>query len=175
MKYSVSVRTLCEFTAKSGDLDLRFTPAPSAQEGIAGHGIVTSRRPFPYQAEVSLAGDYKHLSVRGRADGYDPARNRRKSVRASGQGLPWRILPAGQGILRQAAASAKSRAFQPYAGQSSVARHCRRVSGLPLLSQPGSRALVRRDRGRLQPLFRSRCTAIRAGDRQSVAYRRPDR
>jgi Rad3-related DNA helicase len=46
---------LCEFTAKWGDLGLRFTPPPSAQEGIAGHGIVTSRRASPYQAEVSFA------------------------------------------------------------------------------------------------------------------------
>jgi DNA excision repair protein ERCC-2 len=81
MKYSVSVRTLCEFTAKSGDLDLRFTPAPSAQEGTAGHRIVTSRRASPYQAEVSLAGEYKHLSVRGRADGYDPASNRLEEIK----------------------------------------------------------------------------------------------
>ena len=34
MSYSVAVRALCEFTAKVGDLDLRFTPSPSAQEGI---------------------------------------------------------------------------------------------------------------------------------------------
>src|SRR5688500_17952535 len=39
IKYTVSVRTLCEFTSKEGDLDLRFTPAPSVQEGIAGHGL----------------------------------------------------------------------------------------------------------------------------------------
>ncbi|MEO6430353.1 MAG: hypothetical protein ABIO50_01190 [Nitrosospira sp.] len=57
-KYTVSVRTLCEFTAKQGDLDLRFTPSPSAQEGIAGHGIVTSRRPRHYQTEVSLSGEF---------------------------------------------------------------------------------------------------------------------
>ena len=42
--YTVAVRALCEFTAKVGDLDLRFTPSPTAQEGIAGHGVVTSRR-----------------------------------------------------------------------------------------------------------------------------------
>jgi DNA excision repair protein ERCC-2 len=29
----VAVRELCEFTAKQGDLDLRFTPAPTALEG----------------------------------------------------------------------------------------------------------------------------------------------
>ena len=32
-RYRVAVRTLCDFTARQGDLDHRFTPAPSAQEG----------------------------------------------------------------------------------------------------------------------------------------------
>lgn len=35
--YSVAVRELCEFAAKTGDLDHRFTPSPTAREGIAGH------------------------------------------------------------------------------------------------------------------------------------------
>lgn len=56
LKCSVSVRALCEFTAKQGDLDLRLTPSPSAQAGIAGHGVVTSRRGPNYQSEVSLSG-----------------------------------------------------------------------------------------------------------------------
>ncbi|WP_147466711.1 hypothetical protein, partial [Pseudomonas syringae] len=43
-RYAVAVRALCEFTAKVGDLDLRFTPSPTAQEGIAGHRTVASRR-----------------------------------------------------------------------------------------------------------------------------------
>ena len=34
LQYTVAVRELCEFTAKHGDLDLRFTPAPTAQEGM---------------------------------------------------------------------------------------------------------------------------------------------
>ena len=42
MKYTVAVRALCEFTAKAGDLDLRFTPSPSAQEGIDGHALVAN-------------------------------------------------------------------------------------------------------------------------------------
>ena len=75
MRYTVAVRALCEFTAKLGDLDLRFTPSPTAQEGIAGHAIVTARRGDGYQAEVSLSGDFGPLHVRGRADGYDPAQN----------------------------------------------------------------------------------------------------
>jgi len=68
---SVAVRVLCQFTAKRGDLDLRFTPAPSAREGIAGHGIVANRRGGHYQAEVALEGMHDGLQVRGRADGYD--------------------------------------------------------------------------------------------------------
>ena len=75
MSYVVAVRALCEFTAKQGDLDLRFTPSPTAQEGIAGHAVVTARRGPRYQPELSLEGDYGPLHVRGRADGYDPAQN----------------------------------------------------------------------------------------------------
>ena len=75
MSYRVAVRALCEFTAKVGDLDLRFTPSPTAQQGIAGHRTVASRRSAGYQAEVSLEGQYQSLSVRGRADGYDPQGN----------------------------------------------------------------------------------------------------
>jgi DNA excision repair protein ERCC-2 len=70
--YVVAVRALCEFTAKLGDLDVRFTPSPSALEGMAGHRMVAMRRPPHYQTEVSLSGVYKDLLVRGRADGYDP-------------------------------------------------------------------------------------------------------
>ncbi len=81
MKYQIAVRALTEFTAKEGDLDLRFTPSPTALEGIAGHGTVTSRRAADYQTEVSLSGEYRHLQVRGRADGYDPARNRLEEIK----------------------------------------------------------------------------------------------
>jgi hypothetical protein len=72
--YTVAVRTLCDFAAKQGDLDLRFTPSPTAQEGTAGHRTVASRRQAGYRAEVSLKASHKHLVVRGRADGYDVAR-----------------------------------------------------------------------------------------------------
>ena len=81
MTYTVSVRTLCEFTSKCGDLDLRFTPSPSALEGIAGHAAVRSRRSPGYQAEISLKGEYKELRVRGRADGYDPDQNQLEEIK----------------------------------------------------------------------------------------------
>ena len=70
--YTVAVRALCEFTAKEGDLDQRFTPSPTSQEGVAGHITVAGRRAAHYQAELSLSGEFRHLRVRGRADGYDP-------------------------------------------------------------------------------------------------------
>ena len=77
----MAVRALCEFTAKHGDLDLRFTPSPTAQQGIAGHALVAARRGSNYQAEVSLEGNYKELRVRGRADGYDSSNNRLEEVK----------------------------------------------------------------------------------------------
>jgi DNA excision repair protein ERCC-2 len=80
-QYTVAVRTLCEFTAKQGDLDLRFTPSPTAQEGIAGHTAVTGRRSAGYRTEISLSGDYRQLHVRGRADGYDPDQHQLEEIK----------------------------------------------------------------------------------------------
>ena len=81
MSFVIAVRALCEFTAKCGDLDLRFTPAPSALEGIEGHATVARRRGASYEAEIALVGAYRELTVRGRADGYDAARNRLEEVK----------------------------------------------------------------------------------------------
>jgi DNA excision repair protein ERCC-2 len=79
--YTVSVRNLCEFAAKSGDLDLRFTPSPTAQQGREGHVLVASRRGPEHESEVSLSGEYQGLRVRGRADGFDAARNTLEEVK----------------------------------------------------------------------------------------------
>jgi len=72
MTYTVAVRELCEFTAKQGDLDLRFTPAPTALEGMAGHAVAASRRGAGYRAEVALSGSYQTLRVRGRGQRDEP-------------------------------------------------------------------------------------------------------
>jgi DNA excision repair protein ERCC-2 len=79
--YTVAVRALCEFSARAGDLDLRYAPSPSAQQGQAGHAVVTARRPAGYQTEVFLSGTHGALRVRGRADGYDPARHRIEEIK----------------------------------------------------------------------------------------------
>ena len=79
--YTVAVRALCDFAAKQGDLDLRFTPSPTSQEGIAGHKTVAASRSASYRSEVSLSGEYRHLIVRGRADGYDPERQLLEEVK----------------------------------------------------------------------------------------------
>ncbi len=81
MTYVVAVRTLCEFTAKRGDLDLRFTPSPTALEGMEGHAFVTSRRAAGYESELTLSGACGELTVRGRADGYDPEANRLEEIK----------------------------------------------------------------------------------------------
>lgn len=79
--YRVAVRTLCDFTAREGGLDHRFTPAPSAREGIAGHVRVAGRRGEGYEAELPLSGSFEGLTVGGRADGFDPAANRLEEVK----------------------------------------------------------------------------------------------
>ncbi|WP_206060472.1 ATP-dependent DNA helicase [Nitrincola alkalilacustris] len=70
----VAVRTLCEFAARSGDLDHRYTPSPTAQEGIEGHGRVTRRRDHHYQSERLISGECEGLELKGRADGFDPVK-----------------------------------------------------------------------------------------------------
>ena len=73
--YTVSVRSLCEFVAKRGDLDRRFTPSATALEGLAGQAAVVARRGPDYESEVALEGFSGLLRVRGRADGYDAPRH----------------------------------------------------------------------------------------------------
>lgn len=81
LRYAVSVRELAAFTAKAGDLDLRFTPAPTALEGLMGHARVQSRRGPTYESEKTLSETYEILHVRGRADGYWPERRELEEIK----------------------------------------------------------------------------------------------
>jgi DNA excision repair protein ERCC-2 len=67
---TVSVSALCEFAARTGSLEFRYTPAPSSVEGIMGHRTVQERRPEPYIAEYALKAECKDLIVSGAVDGY---------------------------------------------------------------------------------------------------------
>jgi DNA excision repair protein ERCC-2 len=76
IEYRVAVRELAEFCQRRGDIDYRFTPSPTAVEGVEGHQQVTRGRPSSYQAEYPLEqvfpGELFKLRLSGRADGYDP-------------------------------------------------------------------------------------------------------
>ena len=100
VSYVVAVRELCEFSAREGDLDLRFSPSPSALEGIAGHARVQASRGAGYQAEVPLQGEFGALLVRGRADGYDPGRRRLEEIKTHRGDLA--RMPANQRQLHWA-------------------------------------------------------------------------
>lgn len=77
----VAVRTLCEFAARHGDLDFRYTPAPSAEEGIAGHQAIQDNRGYGYKSEYSLTGECLGLELSGRADGYNPHNGRLEEIK----------------------------------------------------------------------------------------------
>lgn len=79
--YTVSVRSLCEFTAKRGDLDRRFTPSATALEGQAGQMAVLARRSPGYEIELPLEAVHGNLRVRGRADGYETDVNRLEEIK----------------------------------------------------------------------------------------------
>ena len=100
LEYSIAVRTMCDFTARRGDLSSRFVPAPSAQQGMAGHAILAARRGIDYQREVTLAACHRGLTVRGRADGYDPEDNRLEEFKTHRGNLE--RMPANQRALHWA-------------------------------------------------------------------------
>ncbi|MEY2653830.1 MAG: hypothetical protein RLZZ524_858, partial [Pseudomonadota bacterium] len=77
----ISVRALCELVARRGDLDLRNTPAPTAQQGIEGHALIARRRGAQRLSEVGLSARHGDLLVRGRADGWDPSARRLEEVK----------------------------------------------------------------------------------------------
>ncbi|GGO81627.1 hypothetical protein GCM10011348_21050 [Marinobacterium nitratireducens] len=95
----IAVRTLCEFAARTGSLDHRYTPSPTAEEGIEGHARVQASRGDGYQAELPLSGECRGLLLSGRADGYDPARNRLEEIKTHRGDLS-RLSEAQQALHR---------------------------------------------------------------------------
>ncbi|WP_454724870.1 MULTISPECIES: helicase C-terminal domain-containing protein [Cupriavidus] len=166
MTYAVAVRALCEFTAKQGDLDIRFTPSPSAAEGQAAHTLVQGRRGAGYQAEIALQGEYRGLLVRGRADGYDAGANlleEIKTVRGD-----WSALPENHRQLHLAQARIYAWLL------------CRKL-GLPamriavvyfdLASQREAAVTETRDADWLRAFFEDKCERFAAWAGQETAHR----
>ena len=98
--YTVSVRSLCEFTAKRGDLDRRFTPSATALEGRQGQALVAQRRGPDYETEIALERICGPLRLRGRADGHDPRRGCLEEIKTI-RGHPDEI-PANRRLLHWA-------------------------------------------------------------------------
>lgn len=77
-EFAVAVRTLAAFCYRSGDIDHRYLPGPTGEQGIEGHQAVYRQRPESYRSEYPV----KHveqvagvrLRLRGRADGFDESR-----------------------------------------------------------------------------------------------------
>ncbi len=99
---SVSVRALCAFAARQGDLDLRFTPSPTAAQGREGHLLVARRRGESYESEIALSALWGDLRVSGRADGYDPRRNDLEEIKTHRGRVE--DIPANQQALHRAQA-----------------------------------------------------------------------
>lgn len=95
----VAVRTLCEFAARHGDLDFRYTPAPTSEEGIAGHQAIQSKRGYGYKSEYSLTGHVLGMELSGRADGYHPHKNRLEEIKTH-RGDVSRIRPHQRALHR---------------------------------------------------------------------------
>jgi Rad3-related DNA helicase len=164
--YTVSVRSLCEFTAKQGDLDLRFTPSPSALEGIAGHALVTARRSAPYQRELSLAGRYRQLQVRGRADGYDPQRQRLEEIKTH-RG-PLDTLPGNQRHLHWAQAKVYAALLCQQQGLAEVEVA---LVYFDILSQQETLLTERHSGAALQGFFEALCERFLRWAEQELAHR----
>ncbi|WP_205849150.1 ATP-dependent DNA helicase [Natronospirillum operosum] len=73
--FRVGIRALCDFCDRYGDLDLRFTPAPTAEQGQAGHQVMGQRRARTHDLEVSVTRELVlsgvRLQLQGRVDALD--------------------------------------------------------------------------------------------------------
>lgn len=166
MTMTVAVRTLCDFTARSGDLDRRFTPAPTALQGISGHTTVTRRRGSHYETEVGLHLDHEGLSVRGRADGFDPHRGRIEEIKTHRGDLA--RMPDNQRALHWAQAGT-------YAHMLCVQRALPCIEVALVYFDIGTHAetilIQTREAGDLAAEFADRCARYMSWARQEHAHR----
>jgi DNA excision repair protein ERCC-2 len=167
LSYRIAVRALCEFAAKRGDLDLRFTPSPSAQEGIAGHQLVAQRRAERYEREVTLSGRYHHLEVRGRADGYDPDANRLEEIKTHRGDLSRQ--PSNQRALHWAQAKVYGHLLCAERGLDQLTVT---LVYFDIVSQRETPLSETCSAGELRDVFEDHCQAFLAWAQQELAHRR---
>lgn len=169
MTCTVAVRALCEFTAKAGDLDLRFTPSATALEGFAGHAIVASRRAQRgdgYEAEVSVSGEFDGLIVRGRADGYDAQCQRIEEVKTYRGDLD--AMPANRRALHWAQVQVYGALLCAQRGLAEVELA---LVYFDVATQDETVLTERHSAASLQNLFEERCRRFRDWAVQEDAHR----
>ncbi len=166
VSYRIAVRALCEFTAKQGDLDLRFTPSPTALEGIVGHAQVTARRGAGYEREVALEGTFGALTVRGRADGYDPQRNRLEEIKTFRGDLSRQ--PANHRLLHWAQAKVYGWLLCQTRGLAEIELA---LVYFDVLSQKETLLIERHRADELRQFFEAPCTRFLAWAEQEMAHR----
>lgn len=114
---SLAVGALVRFCHRSGDIDQRFKAAPTGAQGVAGHQRVYARRAASYRREYAV--EYQHvepglqLTLRGRADGYDPVQGmveEIKTCRTAPDSIPEPVaqMHMAQGRLYAAIIAAQS-------------------------------------------------------------------
>ena len=164
--WTVAVRVLCDLTARAGDLDLRFTPSPTATEGIEGHQRVAASRGPGYETEIALEARFEGLRVRGRADGFDPVRGRLEEIKTHRGDLEHQ--PAHHRHLHRAQLECYGAMFCAARGLARI-----RLALVYLDIATGTETLIEEEReaADLQAAFESRCQAFMAWARQEAAHR----
>jgi len=91
----IAVTDLARFCHKTGDIDHRFSPSPTGEQGVAGHQRLYARRAPGYRSEFAV--EYRleepdlQLVLKGRADGFDAAQGlveEIKTCRVSPDSIP---------------------------------------------------------------------------------------
>ena len=164
--YTVSVRSLCEFTAKRGSLDRRFTPSATALEGQAGQLAVLARRSPGYEIELPLEGQVGNLRVRGRADGYEADVNRLEEIKTI-RG-PVELIPENRRALHWAQ-------LETYGALIAADRGLEELElALVYVDADTQNETVLRDKltaAALQAAFEGRCAQFEAWAAQEAAHR----
>lgn len=164
--YTVSVRNLCAFAARSGDLDQRFTPSPTAQQGRQGHQLVAQRRAPHHESEVSLSGRFGGLVVRGRADGFDPRSHTLEEVKTYRGALA--AVPAQQQAMHWAQLKVYGWLMCQSRGLQALTLS---LVYFDIIEQTESPQQQRVDADALRRFFESLCVPFLAWARHEVAHR----